>query len=86
MKILLTSATIALLGIAPAFAKDRPVTDEERAKLVTAVAAQSCEGGKMEYDLEDSHYDVDDVRCSDGRKYDLKFDTSFKLIKKKLDD
>ena len=39
----------------------------------------------MEFD-DDGHYEVDDVRCSDGRKYDLEFDTAFKLTKKKLDD
>jgi hypothetical protein len=86
MKALLISATVALLGVAPAFAKDRPITDQERTKLVAAIAAQSCEGGNMEYDVDDRHYEVDDARCSDGRQYDLKFDDSFKLIKKKLDD
>lgn len=40
----------------------------------------------MEYDIDDAHFEVDDARCSDGRRYDLKFDTSFKLIKKKLED
>jgi hypothetical protein len=39
----------------------------------------------MEFD--DGHYEVANVRCSDGRKYDLEFDTAFKLTKKKkLDD
>jgi hypothetical protein len=38
----------------------------------------------MEFD--DGHYEVDNVRCSDGRKYDLELDTAFKLTKKKLDD
>ena len=35
----------------------------------------------MEFD--DGHYEVANVRCSDGRKYDLEFDTAFKLTKKK---
>jgi hypothetical protein len=83
---LVISAALVLFGIAPAFAKDRPVTDEEKTKLVAAVAEQSCEDGKMEYDIDDGHYEVDDARCSDGQKYDLKFDTSSKLIKKELDD
>lgn len=83
---LLIPAALVLFGAAPAMAKDRPVTDEERVKVVAAVAAESCEGGKMEYDIDDAHFEVDDARCSDGRRYDLKFDTSFKLIKKKLED
>ena len=79
-------ASVVLLVVAiPALAKDRPVTDDERAKLVAAVAAQGCSGGKMEFD-DDGHYEVDDARCNDGRKYDLKFDTAFKLIKKELED
>jgi hypothetical protein len=79
-------APVVLLVVAiPALAKDRPVTDDERAKLVAAVAAQGCSGGKMELD-DDGHYEVDDTRCNDGRKYDLRFDTAFKLIKKELED
>ena len=40
----------------------------------------------MEFDSEDNHFSVKDAQCSDGRKYELKFDGSFKLIKKELDD
>jgi len=83
---LLIPAALVLFGAVPAMAKDRPVTEEERVKVVAAVAAESCEGGKMEYDVDDARFEVDDARCSDGRRYDLKFDTSFKLIKKKLAD
>ena len=69
-----------------ALAKDRPVTDAERTMLAAAVAEQGCSGGKMEFDMDDKEFEVDDVRCSDGRKYDLKFDATFKLIKKAIDD
>ena len=82
---LLLSATVLLLGVAPLLAKDRPVTDEERTKLVAAITAEGCEGGRLEYD-DDGHFEVDDARCSDGRRYDLEFDTAFKLIKKELED
>jgi Peptidase propeptide and YPEB domain len=68
-----------------AWATDRPVTDDERVKLIAAIAAQGSGGYDMELD-DDGHYEVDDVRCSDGPKYDLEFDTAFKLTKKKLDD
>lgn len=78
-------AAAVVLAIAPALAKDRPVSNEEQMKLTAAMSAQWCSGGKMEFD-DDGHFEVDDARCSDGRKYDLEFDTSFKLTKKKLDD
>ena len=61
----------------------RAVTDDERAKLVSAVSAQGCSGGKMGFD--DGKYEVDDVRCNDGKIYDLDFDRSFELLKKKLE-
>jgi hypothetical protein len=69
-----------------AVAGDRPVTDAERTKLVAALSEQGCSEGKMEFDIDDNHFEVDDVRCNDGRSYDLKFDTAFKLIRKELDD
>ncbi len=69
-----------------ALAKDRPVTDAERGNLVSAVAAQGCNGDKMEWDEDDRHFEVDDVRCNDGIKYDLKFSATYQLISKKRDD
>jgi hypothetical protein len=81
----LVAAVLLTIG-GPALAKDRPVTDDERVKLVAALAAQGCSGGKLEFDIDDNRFEVDHARCNDGRKYDLEFDTSFKLIKKKLED
>jgi hypothetical protein len=80
-------ASIALLIVVAIPAKaDRPLTAAEREKLVIAITAQACSGGKMEWDDDDREFEVDDVRCSDGRKYDLKFDAQFRLIKKELED
>ncbi len=80
---LLTSAVL-LLTWHNALAADRPLTEDERAKLAAAVSAEGCSGGAMEFD--DDHYEVDDSQCGDGRRYDLKFDRTFKLIKKERDD
>jgi hypothetical protein len=63
---------------------DRAVTDDERSKLVTALQAAGCSGGKMEFD--DGKFEVDNSKCADGKTYDLDFDASFALIKKKLED
>jgi Fe-S cluster assembly iron-binding protein IscA len=83
---LLAPLILTALFATNALAKERPVTDEERTKLAAAIAEQGCSGGEMEFDIDDNEFDVDDVRCNDGRKYDLTFDTSFKLIKKELED
>lgn len=85
MRTLLTSAAL-LAAIAGPAAADRPVTEAERAKLVAAVAAEGCSGGKMEWDDDDREFEVDDARCGDGRKYDLTFHADFTLKSKKLDD
>ena len=79
---LLSLAALLILASAPAWA-GRAVTDEERAKLAAAVSAQGCSGGKIEFD--DGKYEVDDVRCGDGRMYDFDFDPAFQLIRKKLE-
>ncbi|WP_178130379.1 PepSY domain-containing protein [Reyranella sp. CPCC 100927] len=85
MRLILILSAIAVLVSAPAFAKDRPVTDAERAKLDAAVKAEGCSGGTMQYD-DDGEFEVDEATCADGKKYDLDFDPSFKLIKRKLDN
>jgi hypothetical protein len=74
-------AFISFTGIAVA---DRAVTEEERAKLASAVAAAGCSGGEMEFD--DEKFEVDDAKCADGKEYNLEFDTSFRLIKKEVAD
>jgi len=61
----------------------RPVTQEERTRLVAALAAEGCSGGKM-FMFEDPVYEVDEAACKDGKKYDFEFDASFKVTKKSL--
>ena len=79
--------SVALLAIVTMPAKaDRPVTDAERAKLIVAVVAQGCTGGKMEWDEDDRGFEVEDAVCNDGRKYELKFDAEFLFRSKKADD
>lgn len=84
MRLAIILGVISLLGATTARADGRPVTSEERMQLVVALQAQGCVGGKMEFD--DEKFEVDDSKCSDGRTYDLDFDTSFKLLKKDRED
>jgi hypothetical protein len=78
----LVSGAFLLLVAAPAWA-GRPVTADERAKLLPAIAAEGC-SGKLEFD--DGKYEVDDAMCNDGQTYELKFDAGFRLLKKELED
>lgn len=80
--LLMSAAALTLIAI-PAKA-DRPVTDAERAKLTSAITAQGCTGGKMEWDDDDREFEIDDAIC-DGRKHDLTFNADFTLKSKKAD-
>jgi len=82
---------VAAVLTTTAIAKDRPVTDQERPKLEAALKEAGCSGGKMEFDDDkaaahpNGKFEVDDATCQDGKKYDLTFDPSFKVLTKKLD-
>ncbi len=83
MRGLFAALALTAFVASPALA-DRPVTEEERAKLVALLDAEGCTGGEMEFD--DNKFEVDDARCADGRDWDFEFDRNFKLIKKEQDD
>ena len=84
MRGFLASAALLAVIAFPAWA-DRPVTQAQRAKLDAAVAAQGCTGGKMEWDEDDHEFEVEDVSCSDGHRYELKFHSDYTLKSKKRD-
>jgi hypothetical protein len=83
LRTILASAAV-IAAFVGTLAADRPVTDDERAKLVSAITAAGCSGGKMEWDQSDREFEVDDAIC-DGRRYDLKFNPDYTLKSKKLD-
>lgn len=83
MRFVISIAIVAISAL-PALA-DRQVTEDERGKLVAATLAEGCSGGKFEFDEDDQQFEVDDAVCSDGKKYDLKFDSQMKLKRKNFD-
>lgn len=74
-------ATCAVFALSlPAFA-DAPPSQEEQTKATAAASAWGCEGGKWEKEAEATGvYELDDAKCKDGANYDLKFDSTFKLL------
>jgi hypothetical protein len=76
---LLLSAALLAFAWGAALADDGALSADERTKLAAAVAAEGCSGGEMRFDR---RYEVDKAQCGEGRRYDLGFDASFKLISK----
>src|SRR5689334_23784296 len=54
MRLIISMAILAVSAL-PALA-DRQVTEDERAKLVAAVQAEGCSGGKFEMDEDDQQF------------------------------
>ncbi len=65
---------------------ERPVTVEERRAIDEALQKEGCSGGVAEFDYDDDRFEIDKANCSDNRRYDIKLDKSFQLIRKSLDD
>jgi hypothetical protein len=59
MRNLVLALGSVLMAATPALA-DRPLTEEEKVKLQSAVSVQGCSGGKLEFD--DGHYEADDAK------------------------
>jgi hypothetical protein len=72
------AAALCLTSVA-AIADEKP-TDAEAEKIKAALAEWGCEGGTYEKESEASGvFEVDDAKCK-GMQFDLKLDSSFKLI------
>jgi hypothetical protein len=83
------TAVVGLLSVIPlatAGYADRAVTAEEQGRIAAALQAQNCEGGTMKFDEEDNYFKVEGARCEEGRVYELKFDQSFAMLERTLDD
>ena len=84
--LLMTMGLGAALLASPILAADRPLKTDEQAKVTAAVKNEGCSGGRMQFDVDDNEFEVDNAKCAGGKIYDLNFDPSLKLIKKDLED
>jgi peptidase YpeB-like protein len=84
VRVTMLACAFLLFAASTAAAEKRPLTEQEQTRLAEAVKAEGCSGGKMK--VEDGNFEVEDATCADGKKWELKFDGAFKLIKKEIDD
>lgn len=76
---LMIVALAAALGSTAALADSKPSV-EEATKVKAALTEWGCEGGTIEKETEASGvFEVDDAKCK-GAQYDIKLDSSFKVI------
>jgi len=68
-------------------ANDRDVSPEEREKIVQTLKSIDCQGfDDAEYYSDKQRFEIDQVVCADGRKYEIYLDQNYRVIKKELDD
>ncbi|MFM1843140.1 MAG: hypothetical protein RLZZ490_1882 [Cyanobacteriota bacterium] len=68
-------------------ANERDVSPEEREKIVQTLKSIDCQGfDNAEYYTDKQRFEIDQVVCADGRKYEIYLDQSYRIIKKELDD
>ena len=80
MKLAMMVALAVALGAGSAMADGKPSAAEAE-KISATAKAWGCSGGEAEKETESSGlYEVDDAKCADGKKYDLKMDKDFKII------
>lgn len=81
MKRMVFAAIAASMAFSIPALADGKLSDEEAKAATAAATAWGCEGGEWEKETEASGvFELDDAKCKDGNKYDLKFDKDFKLM------
>lgn len=77
----IAGALLALtVGSGASFADEKPSADE-MSKMEATAKAWGCKGGAGEKEAEATGvFELNDVTCADGAKYDIKLDKAFKVI------
>lgn len=82
-------AAITTLALAsPALADDRPPTPEERTQIEQVLEREGfVTWSKIEFDIDDNYWEVDDANTADNVEYDLKLAAgTFEIIERDRDD
>ncbi|MEX3009225.1 hypothetical protein ABVT35_12185 [Hoeflea sp. TYP-13] len=64
---------------------ERPVTNEEQARIDAALARAGCSGGIAEFDYDDARFEIDKAQCG-GQLFEIDLNRDFQIVKKNLDD
>ncbi|MEY2984774.1 MAG: hypothetical protein RLZZ568_1391 [Cyanobacteriota bacterium] len=68
-------------------ANDRDVSWAEREKIAQTLQSIGCNRfGDAEYYPDKKRFEVDDVVCENGQKYEIYLDQSYRVMKKELED
>jgi hypothetical protein len=73
----------------PAIAKanDRDITDQEREKIVQTLKSIDCNAfGEADYEIDQQRFEIDNVVCANGQKYEIYLDQNYRIIKKELEN
>jgi hypothetical protein len=77
-------AIVLLFAPATSALADRAPTPEERARIEAVLRAEGFTRWS-EIELDDGMWEVDDAVAADGTKYDLKLDTTLKIVSRERD-
>ncbi|MEB3308606.1 MAG: PepSY domain-containing protein [Snowella sp.] len=85
----LSSLTLLMLTVSASALRaddDRDVTPQEKAQIEQVLRAMGCNFyDDADFEGDRQRYDLSDVICNDGKKYDMYLDQSFKVIYKRED-
>ncbi|MFD1343032.1 PepSY domain-containing protein [Litorisediminicola beolgyonensis] len=86
MKFTVTAILLACLA-APAFAESHEEVPSQEAidKIMAMLTEMECEMAPDDIELEEEGYDLDDVICRDQGQMDIKLDSEFNEVSRRLE-
>jgi hypothetical protein len=85
VKILFFSALLFSVSTQVVRADDdyRAVTADEEVKITNALSKIGCGNAKnLKFDTSTRLFEAEDAICKDGKKYDIYFDSNFKVVRR----
>jgi hypothetical protein len=68
-------------------ANDRDITAQERDKIVQTLKSIDCSTFEnADYEIDQQRFEIDNVLCANGQKYEIYLDQNYRIIKKELEN